>query len=125
MNRLLRPFLRLPRWVLSIVCFGLICYLTLVPKPLPDNDIQFWEHTDKIVHAIMFGAMYVTLYLDIWRGRGEARWKHWLLMLPVAAFGGAIEILQQAMAMGRGGDMFDFAADCVGIVVAAVLTAYF
>ena len=41
MIRLLRPFLRLPRWLLTAVCSGLILYLTLVHKPLPDNDIPF------------------------------------------------------------------------------------
>lgn len=99
----------------------LICYLTLVPKPLPDNDIPFWEHTDKIVHAIMFGAMYTCLYLDIWRGRRPDSIIYcWLLTVPVAAFGGIIELLQQVMGMGRGGDMFDFIADCAGILLAAL-----
>lgn len=119
--RPLQPFLRLPRSIISLICFGLICYLTLVPKPLPDNDMQLWEHMDKLVHAIMFGAMYICLYLDIWRGK-YIGWKRWLLMLPVAMFGGLIEILQQAMNMGRGGDIIDFAADCIGILLAAILS---
>lgn len=121
---MMRFLLRVPRWVVSSVCFVLICYLTLVPKPLPDNDIPFWEHTDKVVHAIMFGAMYVCLYLDIWRGRRPVARKRWLLALPVAAFGGIIEVIQQAMAMGRGGDFLDFAADCAGIIIAALVAKY-
>ena len=112
MIRLLRPFLRLPRWLLTAVCSGLILYLTLVPKPLPDNDISFWEHTDKLVHAIMFGALYVCLALDLWRGQPA--------LISIAA-GGIIELLQGAMHLGRGADPLDFLADSVGVIVAMLL----
>ncbi|MCM1310560.1 MAG: VanZ family protein [Bacteroides sp.] len=122
---MMRLLLRIPRWNLSTVCFVLISYLTLAPKPLPDNDIPFWEHTDKVVHAIMFAAMYSTLYIDLWRGHKPNRVKRWLLGLPVAAFGGIIELLQQAMHMGRGGDVYDFAADCCGMVLAIWLAPLF
>lgn len=117
---ILRPFLRLPRWVLSGVCLALICYLTLVPKPLPDNDIPFWEHTDKVVHALMFGALYVCFYLDIWRDVKPRLLYRILLAIPVATFGGIIELLQDAMALGRGGDVADFAADSVGTLLAVI-----
>lgn len=116
------PFLRLPRWLLSVTCLTLILYLTLVPKPLPDNDIPFWEHTDKIVHAIMFGALYVCAWLDLWRGRRPALSRSWLLTVPVIATGGLVELLQQAMAMGRGGSWGDFAADIAGTLAALLLT---
>ena len=121
---MMRFLLRVPRWVMSGVCFALICYLTLVPKPLPDNDIPFWEHTDKVVHAIMFGGMYACLFLDVWRDRRPAAWRRWLLAPAVAAFGGVIEVLQQTMAIGRGGDALDLAADCVGVIL-AVVASYF
>lgn len=117
-----RFFLKWPRWAVSALCFALICYLTLFPDPLPDNDIPFWEHTDKLVHAIMFGAMYVCLFLDIWRGKMPSARASWLITLPVAAFGGLVELAQQFMGMGRGGDVIDFAADCLGIILALLLT---
>lgn len=69
--------------------------------------------------------MYICLYLDIWRGAKPCAWRRWLLTLPVAVFGGIIEILQQVMAMGRGGDVFDFFADCIGIFCAALVTFCF
>lgn len=121
MIRLLRPFLRLPRWLLSAVCMGLILYLTLFPKPLPDNDIPFWEHTDKLVHAIMFGALYVCLSLDLWRGRSVAFSRRLLPALASIAGGGIIELLQGAMHLGRGADILDFLADSVGVIVASLL----
>lgn len=115
------PFLRLPRWLLTSVCLALILYLTLYPKPLPDNDFQFWEHTDKIVHAIMFGALYVCAGLDLWRGRPARLRVNVLLVVAVIAFGGVIEMLQQVMGMGRGGSVADWLADWSGAVLALML----
>lgn len=119
-----KPLLRLPRWVLTAVCTALILYLTLVPKPLPDNDIPFWEHTDKIVHAFMFGSLYACLFLDLWRGRNPGGRRSWLAVIPVIALGGLIELLQQAMKLGRGGDIADFVADFAGIVLALFLMMF-
>jgi len=119
-----KPLLRLPRWVLTGGCTALILYLTLVPKPLPDNDIPFWEHTDKIVHAIMFGSLYVCLFLDLWRGRNPGGQGAWWAVVPVVVLGGLIEILQQAMEMGRGGDIADFAADLAGTILALLLMKF-
>ncbi|MDE6228943.1 MAG: hypothetical protein K2M40_04055 [Muribaculaceae bacterium] len=121
MIRLLLPFLRLPRWLLTAICSGLILYLTLVPKPLPDNDIPFWEHTDKLVHAIMFGALYVCLALDLWRGQPVALRRRLVPALISIAAGGIIELLQGAMHLGRGADPLDFLADSVGVIVAMLL----
>ena len=115
------PFLKLPRWLLTAVCAALIFYLTLAPHPLPDNDIPFWEHTDKLVHAIMFGALYVCAWLDIWRGRRPALSASWWLTVPVIIAGGTIELLQGAMAMGRGASWADFAADIAGTLAALLL----
>ncbi len=64
--------------------------------------------------------MYTCLYLDIWRGYKPANLHHWLLTLPVAAFGGIIEILQHTMGIGRGGDVVDLVADCAGILMIAL-----
>lgn len=119
--KLFAPFLKLPRWLLTSVCLLLIMYLTLVPQPLPDNDIPFWEHTDKIVHAIMFGALYVCGGLDSWRGKRASRRRELWLLCAVVAFGGLIEIAQQAMAIGRGGSSGDWAADGVGALLALIL----
>jgi len=42
-------------------------------------------------------------------------------MCAVVAFGGLIEIAQQAMNMGRGGSSGDWLADCVGAILALML----
>lgn len=110
--------LRAPRWLLSAVCLAAVLYLTLAPKPLPDTEISFWEHTDKIVHALMFGGLCFCFGLDIWRGRRVPLRARLLLATAVGLFGGLIELLQNAMHMGRGGDVGDFAADFAGALTA-------
>lgn len=119
-------FLKLPRWVLTSVCFALIVYLTLVPKPLPDNDIRFWEHSDKLVHAVMFGSLYVCTMIDAYRLRHKPSIKATVwLSIAIIIFGGLIEYIQQAMQMGRGGSVLDFMADIVGVIAAAALMLYY
>lgn len=115
----------IPQWLFTIVTAIAILYLTLVPKPLPDNDISFWEHTDKVVHAIMFGGLYFVFYLDYSRKYGMGKWKAtttWLAIIAVALMGGLIEIAQDAMNMGRGGDVYDFMADTTGVFLSAIVS---
>lgn len=115
----------IPQWLFTIVTAIAILYLTLVPKPLPDNDISFWEHTDKVVHAIMFGGLYFVFYLDYNRKYGIDKWKAtttWLTIVAVAMVGGVIELVQDAMDMGRGGDIYDFISDTAGVCLAAIVS---
>lgn len=112
--------LRLPRWVSSVVVIAAVLYLTLFPKPLPDNDIQFWEHTDKVVHALMMAGVYWALALDIKRGSFMSVRFLGGLFVGVALFGGAIELAQMSMGLGRGASVGDFAADVAGALLAAL-----
>ncbi|MDE6809898.1 MAG: hypothetical protein K2J42_07420 [Muribaculaceae bacterium] len=116
--------LALPRWSCTIVALLLLLYLTLVPKPLPDTGLRLFPHADKVIHAIMFGGIYFCLVLDFLRERARF---HQSLMLPLSlnltfafvaiALGGAIEILQESLAMGRSCDILDFYADVAGVIV--------
>lgn len=120
-DRIKQQLLRVPRWLLSTVCLTAVLYLTLAPQPLPDTDMSLWEHSDKIVHALMFGGLCFCLGLDIWRTRRGPLPYRLLLATGVGLFGGVIELLQDAMNMGRGGDWADFASDCVGSLLAIFL----
>lgn len=113
----------IPQWSFTIIAILLLLYLTLVPKPLPDTGLQF-PHADKVIHAIMFGGIYFCLVLDFLRRR--ARFHQSLVMPPAVdisfalasiALGGAIELLQGSLAMGRSCDIFDFYADAAGVVI--------
>ena len=108
---------KLPPWTLTIVCFLAICWLTLAPHPLPDNDIPLFPGADKIVHGIMFGGFTLCIILDWNRRHG------WPTKIQKAdayapeiasAFGIITEILQHEMNAGRSGDVWDLVADITG-----------
>lgn len=114
----------LPPYSLTVVVSVLILYLTLVPKPLPDTDLELFPHADKVVHGIMFGALAGALALDRARRRGIDRLTPRFLAVCFVAStvaGGAIELIQGGMAMGRGCDVWDFAADAAGALLAVLV----
>lgn len=109
------------RWISTALVVLAILYLTLVPRPLPDNNIDI-PGLDKAVHAVMFGGLAFVACIDMaMRGRGRYAFlpsrRAWGVAIAVAAFGGAVEIAQQSMGAGRSGDVRDFAADCAGVAI--------
>lgn len=118
--KLLRTILQIwpRRWVATALVVLAILYLTLVPRPLPDNDIDI-PGLDKVVHAVMFFGLAFVATIDSSR-RGKRFYRPTnprsliVIAILVVVFGGAIEIAQDLMNMGRGGDILDFIADCVG-----------
>lgn len=109
------------RWISTALVVLAILYLTLVPRPLPDNNIDI-PGLDKAVHAVMFGGLAFVACIDMaMRGRGRYAFlpsrRAWGVAIAVAAFGGAVEIAQQSMGAGRSGDVWDFAADCAGMAI--------
>ena len=113
---------KLPPWTLTIVCFLAICWLTLAPHPLPDNDIPLFPGADKIAHAIMFGGFTLCIILDWNRRHGwpVAVSKADVYSATIAALFGAItEALQNTMHAGRSGDRWDLLADIIGAFLVA------
>ncbi len=113
---------KLPPWTLTIVCFLAICWLTLAPHPLPDNDIPLFPGADKIVHGIMFGGFTLCIILDWERRHGwtkKAGPTVWLAPVIASVFGIVTEILQQEMQAGRSGDVWDLVADVTGSFLVA------
>jgi len=107
-----------PAGLFTAIVVVAILYLTLMPRPLPDMDLPLFPGADKLVHAIMMGGMMLCIGLDMARGlqHPEAVPKSKLMVafIVTAAFGGAIELIQGAMKMGRGEDIYDFLADVIG-----------
>ena len=118
---------RLPPFTLTAIVTAAVLYLTLVPKPLPDNDIEWFEGADKVVHAIMMLGITGSLGLDYMRryGKRELQAPALLIIVFVLAtgvFGGLIEVIQGWMDLGRGEDIQDFIADCVGALAGGFLS---
>ncbi len=114
--RLIKKIYRyVPAGVPSALVVTLILYLTLAPQPLGDDAPQLFEGVDKVVHAIMFGAMSFTIALDRLMGQGRVTSRALVTIAAVTvATGVAIEFLQGAMDAGRSGDAADAIADTAG-----------
>ncbi|MDE5923367.1 MAG: VanZ family protein [Muribaculum sp.] len=121
----------LPAWTLSIVCCMAILYLTLSPDPLNGNHVSLFEGADKVVHAIMMMGMMLCMATDALRKKAAHRFDDsvrapkgllTVYMIIVVLFGGAIELLQGAMDMGRGEDWADFMADAAGAVIGWIIS---
>ena len=123
----------LPTGLFTIMVTGAILWLTLAPDPLPDNDMPAIPGLDKVAHACMFGGFYFAAAFDFTSRRRcgasqstPAKWLSATATITIAtvatAFGGGIELLQGAMAMGRGCDIYDFIADAAGVLAAVALT---
>lgn len=115
---------RLPAWLLTVLTVGAVLWLTLAPQPLPDNDIPLFPGADKLVHAAMFGGVTLVLWADwrMTRHRPLAVWQTALCAVIAIALGGAIEIAQGTMNLGRSADFADFVADTIGsLAVMAIL----
>lgn len=109
------------RWLPSAIVIAVILYATLFPDPAGADMLPLIPHIDKLIHAIMFGGLAGALAFDYERtGLRKRPEPRVMLVCCVAslALGGAIELLQGAMGLGRGADWLDFAADAAGVAVA-------
>ncbi len=117
------------RWIATALVLLFVFYLTLVPRPLPNTNIEI-PGLDKLVHAIMFGVLAFVTCIDMARrNRDDIRRLSIFTIINisviVAFVGLLIEILQQLMQLGRGGDLLDFIADIIGIIIASIVTVNF
>ena len=117
------------RWIATALVLLLILYLTLVPRPLPNTNIEI-PGLDKLAHAIMFGVLAFVTSIDMARRnrnviRTLSNSTIIYISIIVAFVGLLIEILQQLMQLGRGGDLLDFIADIIGIFIASIITVNF
>ncbi len=124
---------RLPAWLFSALVVAAILWLTLAREPLPETSLPLFPGFDKVGHACMFGGLYFALSVDLRlhrasRGHKETRRGGALAALLLAglcvAFGGAIELLQEAMGQGRSADWLDFAADAAGVLLSVGVTPW-
>ena len=110
------------RWWPSVIVILVILYATLYPDPAGVDKLPPIPYLDKLIHAIMFGGMAGALAFDHTRAvPGRRRPGHRVMLLCCLASivaGGVIELLQEAMGLGRGAEWLDFGADALGVLVA-------
>ncbi len=104
-----------PVWQPTAVITVAILFLTLAPQPLGDEPPPLFEGADKVVHALMFGALAGVIALDrLMAGRRDGAVALTLIFVGTALAGGLVELMQDRMGMGRSGDAVDLAADTLG-----------
>ena len=121
-----KTFGRLPAYANTAIVLALVLYLTLVPKPLPDDTPHLFAGADKVVHGLMFWAVATAWMFDAYRRHHLLNLSRIFIITATSiAFGGAIEVAQYLMAMGRGAEWVDFLADIIGAIAAGLTSPYF
>lgn len=127
MGKAVEKIQQLPAWILSAICFVAILWLTLASHPLGSHSPRLFEGADKVVHGIMFGGFTLCLITDASRRNGWHPLRPTTIIcfaLAASLFGGAIEMLQFIMSVGRSADLMDLLADSTGASIIAI-TAIF
>lgn len=114
MNYKVARFLTSP-W-LTAFCVAVILVLTLTPgNELPQ--IKTFFGFDKLVHAVMFGALSCLFVLNFSRATGRVTARAIILTAVISsALGALIEVAQHNYIPGRSGDFPDAVADAIGAI---------
>ena len=102
-----------------ILIIWVLCFATIPHTPLDNVTL-----IDKWVHMAMYGGTCGTIWVEYVRRHAALSWRKLFLMawLAPVAMGGLIEILQATCTGGRrSGDWLDFAANSIGVTLAAVV----
>jgi len=112
-NPVLRPELRYRRlwFFVGVVLAAAITVICL----LPNSDLPNLHLWDKLEHVMAWVA------LAFWFGSIVVRRDILWVGIALVALGGAIELLQGWMGLGRSADIKDLLADSVGILIGLLL----
>lgn len=114
------------RYPFSIAIILLVTFLSFF-KP-PKTDVDDVPGIDKLVHTAMYFLMAGLLWLEFYKGQKKTKapiWHAWIgAFLCPLVYGGVVELLQEYCTEYRGGEWLDFAANSLGVILAAV-AAYF
>ncbi len=111
------------RYVLSILATIGVMTLSLMPIPEipPLAEVPLW---DKWAHFVMYGSLCCVYWFDYFRNgndRGDySKWILWIVVLPIL-LGGLMELCQKYLTSCRSGDLIDFFANSVGVLLAIPL----
>lgn len=105
----------------SLAVAAVICYLSFFTPP--ETDMDEIPYIDKIVHVCMYGGLSTTLWIEYLFRHRSLSFKRLAVgaMLCPILMSGCIEILQATCTDTRSGDWLDFAANCTGVILAALL----
>lgn len=111
----------LKRYALTLCCIFLIWYLCLF-KP-PSISLGKVEGIDKVVHFLMYFGLCLVMWTEYMRCHHRLQFRRLALAAVVApiAMSGVIELVQNYCTTTRSGEWADFAANSLGVVLAAIV----
>lgn len=115
MKRALRPWWPLFVWVALI--FG----LSSIPR-LPGDEAGLPPHADKVAHAVEYLVLAVLFHRGLRTGRGWSGFLIGLVTVVTCLAIAALDELYQSYRPERDSNVWDLAADGVGILVGTVAT---
>jgi VanZ family protein len=106
--------LRFPRlWLslgwIAVAAATLACLVPTEQLPQPP------DISDKTEHFLAY------LVLSVWFAGIYRRSRYWIIAIGLIAMGILIELAQEAMGLGRQGDMLDVIANCSGVLTGLLL----
>lgn len=114
------------RYRFSIAIILLVTFLSFF-KP-PKTDVDDVPGIDKLVHTAMYFLMAGLLWLEFYKGKKKTKapiWHAWIgAFLCPLVYGGVVELLQEYCTEHRGGEWLDFAANSLGVILAAVAATF-
>lgn len=112
----------IPPYQFSLIVTVMILYLTLLPKPFGEEELPLFPGADKLAHCCMFGGLALTFIFERKiMGKMLDMRQALIACIAITLFGLAIELIQNAMGLGRSGDFADGIADAIGTFCALPL----
>ena len=111
----------LKKYPLTLSIIGIILYLSFFTPP--QTEMENIPGIDKIVHTCMYGGLCLLLWVEYFRIHQTINRLRMLIggiILPIA-FSGSVELLQHYCTVNRGGEWLDFAANSLGVILAALV----
>ena len=109
------------KYPLSLLIIASILFLSLFNPP--KTRLDDISNIDKIAHVCMYGGLELVIWIEYLRHHENLNWVKSLIFGIIApiALGGLMEIAQMKLTQGRSGELADFIADSVGVLIGAAI----
>lgn len=110
-------------WKLTAILYFLfIAVLHLIPgDSIPKLSLADLFQLDKLVHLLLFVGAYLILVKAV--QQYSFKNKRFYLVLTCVSYAFLMEYLQSTLGNNRSGDVLDFVADTIGVIVALYLSS--
>jgi VanZ family protein len=107
------------KYAYTLVIIATIFYLSFFTPP--QTKLDEITNFDKLVHTCMYGGLCLVMWFEYLRAHRTMCWRKifWLAIVAPIAMSGAIELMQAYCTTTRSGDWWDFAANSLGVFLAA------